>query len=355
MATTPPASIDWNAKLRHFLQTVAFCLTIAGLHYAFRPERSFTPGLVYSLSIGITTWALIDFGSHLFPSARQSGWPSGLWGKLLPVAGIASGYVIGTSIADTWFGWSTWANATQQHLLLSGFVSAVIGAIVTYYFYSKGKAAYLEQKISEANRLAAEARLKLLETQLEPHMLFNTLANLRVLIGADPVRAQAMLDHIIAYLRSTLSASRSSSQSLEREFDRLRDYLELMTVRMGPRLRYTLDLPPELAQCAVPSLLLQPLVENSIQHGLEPKVDGGTLTVRARRNADTLTLEVCDTGMGFDPTDPAFTHPPSADHGFGVQQVRERLDAAFGSRATITFIASRAEGTRATLCFPLTP
>ena len=308
MATTPLASIDWNAKLRHFLQTVAFCLTIAGLHYAFRPERTFAPGLVYSLSIGITTWALIDFGSHLFPSARQSGWPSGVWGKLLPVAGIASGYVIGTSIADTWFGWSTWANATQQHLLLSGFVSAVIGAIVTYYFYSKGKAAYLEQKISEANRLAAEARLKLLETQLEPHMLFNTLANLRVLIGADPARAQAML-----------------------------------------------DLPPELAQCAVPSLLLQPLVENSIQHGLEPKVEGGTLTVRARRNADTLTLEVCDTGMGFDHTDPAFTHPPSADHGFGVQQVRERLDAAFGSRATITFIASRAEGTRATLCFPLTP
>ena len=347
-------SIDWYEKLRHFVQTLAFCMTIAGLHYAFRPDRAFAPPLVYSLSIGITTWILIDFGAHFFPSARQTGWPSGLWGKLLPVVGIALGYVIGTSIADAWFGWSTWANASRQNLLFSGFVSAVIGTIVTYYFYSKGKAAYLEQKVSEANRLAAEARLKLLETQLEPHMLFNTLANLRVLIGADPVRAQSMLDHIIAYLRSTLSASRTSSHSLEREFDRLRDYLELMMVRMGPRLRYTLDLPPELAQHAIPSLLLQPLVENSIQHGLEPKVEGGTLTVRARRNADTLTLEVCDTGMGFDPSDAAFTQPPLADRGFGVQQVRERLDAAFGSSATINFVASRAEGTRATLCFPLT-
>jgi LytS/YehU family sensor histidine kinase len=344
--------IDWLAKLRSGLQTTAFCLAIAGLHFAFRPDIAYDAALVYSLSIGLTTWLLIDFGADLSPSSRATGWPTGLWGKLLPVVGIAAGYGIGVTLADSWFGWSSWAGASRRQLFLSALVSAVIGTIVTYYFYSRGRSAHLEQKVTEATRLATEARLKLLEAQLEPHMLFNTLANLRMLIGLDANRAQAMLDHIIAYLRATLSASRTSSHPLQREFDRLHDYLELMTVRMGPRLRYTLDLPAELVQHPVPTLLLQPLVENSIQHGLEPKVEGGSLTISARRDGDTVVLEVADTGMGFDPTDPAFTHPPSPDKGFGVQQIRERLAAVYGPKGTIEFIAAKAGGTRATIHFP---
>ena len=344
--------IDWLAKLRSGLQTMAFCLAIAALHYAFRPEQPYEIGLVYSLSIGLTTWLLIDFGAELSPSARATGWPTGLWGMLLPVVGIALGYVIGVTMADTWFGWSSWAGASRRQLILSGLVSAIIGVIVTYYFYSRGRSAHLEQKVNEATRLATEARLKLLEAQLEPHMLFNTLANLRMLIGLDATRAQDMLDHIIAYLRATLSASRASTHPLQREFDRLHDYLELMTVRMGPRLRYTLDLPTDLAQHHVPTLLLQPLVENSIQHGLEPKVEGGRLSISARREGDTLVLEVADTGMGFDPADPAFTHPAAPDKGFGVQQIRERLAAVYGSKGTIEVIAGHAVGTRVSIHFP---
>lgn len=339
--------IDWLAKLRTGLQTTAFCLAIAGLHYAFRPDRPYEIGLVYSLCIGLSTWLLIDFGAELSPSARATGWPSGLWGKLLPVVGIVLGYVIGTTMADAWFGWSSWAGASRRQLILSGLISAVIGVIVTYYFYSRGKSAHLEQKISEATRLTTEARLKLLEAQLEPHMLFNTLANLRMLIGIDARRAQDMLDHIIAYLRATLAASRASSHPLEREFERLRDYLELMTVRMGHRLRYTLNLPPELAQHGVPTLLLQPLVENSIKHGLEPKVDGGSLTISARREGEDLVLEVSDTGLGFDPTLP--------ERGFGVAQIRERLATVYGPKGTIEFIASHAAGTRAIVRFPYQP
>ena len=154
-------------------------------------------------------------------------------------------------------------------------------------------------KMAEARRHAGEARLKLLETQLEPHMLFNTLANLRALIAVDPPRAQRMLDHMIAYLRATLDASRATTHPLQAEFDRLRDYLELMAIRMGPRLSYTLQLPTELAQQPVPTLLLQPLVENAIQHGLEPKVEGGQHHgARRARKAARCVLEVIDTGVG---------------------------------------------------------
>ncbi len=343
--------IDWLSKLRSGLQTTAFCLAISGLHYAFRPHVPYEIAAVYSLCIGLLSWFFIDFGSALFPSAQTTGWPTGPWGALLPVVGIALGYVLGTTLADTWFGWSSWAGQSPRQLFLSGLVSAVIGIVVTYYFYSRGKSAHLEQKIGEANRLATEARLKLLETQLEPHMLFNTLANLRMLISIDAGRAQDMLDHIIAYLRATLAASRASNHPLEQEFDRLHDYLELMTVRMGPRLRYTLDLPPELTAHSVPTLLLQPLVENSIQHGLEPKVEGGNLAIRARREGAFLVLEVADTGLGFDPAEAA-SRPSASGRGFGLQQVRERLAAVYGTAATIEFIASPQAGTRASIRFP---
>ena len=150
---------------------------------------------------------------------------------------------------------------------------------------------------------------------------------------------------MIAYLRATLNASRTGSHPLSAEFDRLHDYLELMTVRMGSRLHYTLDLPEDLREQPVPSLLLQPLVENSIRHGLEPKVDGGNITVQARRNGTLLTLEVSDTGVGMGST------PPN-DVGFGLAQVRERLATAYGNQAVMHFMDSPAGGTKASITFP---
>ena len=176
-------------------------------------------------------------------------------------------------------------------------------------------------------------------------MLFNTLANLRALIATDPERATAMLDRLNDYLRATLSGSLASTHSLQAEFDRLRDYLELMAVRMGPRLHYTLDLPPDLAAQPVPPLLLQPLVENSIKHGLEPKVEGGSIRVIARREGGALVLEVIDTGVGLS------TEPESAK-GFGLTQVRERLKTTYGSLSAISFVANCAGGTSASITFP---
>ena len=180
-------------------------------------------------------------------------------------------------------------------------------------------------------------------------MLFNTLANLRVLIGLDAARAQDMLDRLVAYLRATLEASRATSHSLQAEFDRLGDYLELMAVRMGPRLRFTLDLPPMLAHLQVPPLLLQAVVENSIKHGLEPKIEGGAIVISARQDQGLLTLEVADTGVGS-PTD--LNHPPEHAGSFGLAQVRERLHTRFGALGTINFIAAHAQGMRVSITFP---
>lgn len=163
-----------------------------------------------------------------------------------------------------------------------------------------------------------------------------------MLIGADPARAQAMLDRLIAFLRATLNASRSGEMhALAAEFERLADYLALMAVRMGPRLVVRLDLPEELRAAAVPPLLLQPLVENAIRHGLEPQVEGGRIAVAARRDGERLLLEVRDTGVGL-------SSPASQQVGgtrFGLTQVRERLAALYGSKARLTLDgAADAEG-----------
>ena len=329
---------DWLAKLRHFLQVLAFCLAIAAIQFAFSSDRPYEFPLVYSLAIGVSTWALIDFGRHLVQSAAETGWPLGASGLALTMGGMVGGYLIGTLAGDAWFGMSSWHDEHgRNHLRNSILITLLASTAGSYYFYTVNKSAYLERKMREARSHASEAQLKLLESQLEPHMLFNTLANLRVLIGADPPRAQRMLDHMIAYLRATLNASRATTHTLQAEFDRLRDYLELMAVRMGPRLAYTLELPPELAQLQVPTLLLQPLVENSIQHGLEPKVEGGRITVTARRDGGTLTLEVSDTGAGT-------SQPAAKGSGFGMTQVRERLATLYGSAATLEFSAEEGNG-----------
>jgi len=342
--------IDWIAKLQHLLQTLAFCLAVATLQYAFTPHRPYGPPVVYSVLIGVTIWAVVDLGRHLVPSAAATGWPPGWQGAALVAAGIAAGYFFGSYAGDLVcraFGLYPegvmihTASETRANVL----VTVLAGIAGCYWFYSRSRSEFLERRVGEVQRHADEARLKLLETQLEPHMLFNTLANLRALIGVDAPRAQRMLDHMIAYLRATLDASRTTSHPLQAEFDRLRDYLELMAIRMGPRLQYALELPPDLAQLPVPALLLQPLVENGIKHGLEPKVEGGRIAVRARREGDALVLEVLDTGVGD-------TRGAHAGSGFGLAQVRERLAALHGDRARLDFVLSR-QGAHATVVLPI--
>ena len=351
----PAPKIDWIDKLRYLLQTLAFSLAIAAIQYAIRPERPYEFPLVYSLAIGSLTWACIDFGRHLFPSRAATGWPAGWAGGALPACGIVLGYLGGTALADAWFGFSSWEAIGRAQLRVSVVITLVAGLAVTYFFYTRGKAAYLQAHMAQAQRDATETRLKLLEAQLEPHMMFNTLANLRVLIATDPPRAQAMLDHLIAYLRATLGGARAALHPLQDEFARLADYLEIMAVRMGPRLAFALDLPDALRAVPVPPLLLQPLVENAIRHGLEPQVAGGQIDVRASTRpgpgGSLLVLEVVDSGVGLGATPAHDTDRPGSH--FGLAQVRERLATLYGAQGTLELIAGNTRGTCARVTFPL--
>ncbi|TXT34261.1 MAG: histidine kinase [Comamonadaceae bacterium] len=338
-----------SPTLSRALQAAAFNTAIALGITAFG-VHDFISNLVYSQSIGLSIWLLVDMGQYKLIPDYPTQWRRLFW--LVPLC-VVAGYLAGTGLAGKLMshsGFDDWVNHPRKAF---GFllVSLAAGGVITYFFFSRLQLASAREAMAQtqaqaeaAQRQATEFQLKLLQSQLEPHMLFNTLANLRALIHHNPAQAQHMLDHLVAYLRATLSSSRTTLHPLQTEFDRLRDYLELMAVRMGPRLSYVFDLPSELASVPVPALLLQPLVENAIQHGLEPKIEGGNITVQARLEGPTLILEVHDTGVGL----PAGECPA----GFGLTQVRERLATLYGAQATIEFIACHAFTTGVRVTFP---
>jgi signal transduction histidine kinase len=305
--------------------------------------------LVYSFVIGFCCWignvlgrlaaaAVVDLwrqrrGLTSSVDSLGNGW--GLIGAGA-VVGLLLGPPTGLSISDALTGYtspSLWrldSNVARITLTIS-----LLGSLVgVYLFGNMERLANARTQAEAAQRLAAENQLQLLQSQLEPHMLFNTLANLRVLIGLDPARAQAMLDHLIAFLRATLMASRQPQHALQAEFAHLADYLALMTVRMGSRLQVAFDLPAELAALPVPPLLLQPLVENAIKHGLEPKLAGGRIIISAGRDGNSLHLTVRDTGVGL------HAAATTAGTAFGLEQVRSRLQALHNGQASLTLQAA---------------
>jgi signal transduction histidine kinase len=346
---------------------VLLCLSIAWLMNAM-DSHGFGKKAVYSFCIGFLCWGLTE-GGRLLQAAvidllrrrralppSPSGFDTG-WRGIVPATIVATmlGPPLGLSLGDLLTGGTTpsllhW-DATNTRVTVAMTVIASLASI--FVLSTMERLSSARAQAEAAQRLAAENQLRLLQSQLEPHMLFNTLANLRVLIGLDPPRAQAMLDRMIAYLRSTLEASRADRHALAAEFERIADYLALMAVRMGPRLQVVLDLPEDLRSVPVPPLLLQPLVENAIKHGLEPKIEGGRIEVQARRDGATLQLQVRDTGLGPGQGGTAGT-AGTAGTGFGLSQVRQRLSTLHGERASLKMqaAADTEGGTLVTLLLP---
>ena len=151
----------------------------------------------------------------------------------------------------------------------------------------------------QAERRATEAQLQLLQAQIEPHFLFNTLANVLSLIEHDAPRAKLMLESFTDYLRASLGELRREHSSVGAELDMASAYLQLLQLRMDERLRFRIEASEAARRVVVPPLLLQPLIENAIQHGLEPKVEGGEVVVRASVEGDRLRLVVEDNGLGL--------------------------------------------------------
>jgi hypothetical protein len=213
---------------------------------------------------------------------------------------------------------------------------------------SRARAASATAAEEGLKRQLAEAQLKMMQAQVEPHFLFNTLASVDYLIETDPARASMMQKNLIQYLRAALPQMREGSTTLGKELALVRSYLEILKVRMDDRLQFAITVPQGLMSAQFPPMVLQSLVENAIKHALEPKPEGGSITVTADIANGNLRVTVADTGLGFG----AASKPGT---GVGLNNVRERLAALYSGRARFTIEANSPSGTIATVEVPYEP
>jgi sensor histidine kinase YesM len=333
----------WSTLGGEFLRVLVYNVVIA---FFLSTVAGYALGvsLVYSNCIGLSIYALVR-GSCFLRGQSRPGW-------LDAVVGIPLGFVLGF-VLGTWANGRTLAYVldTYPHVgLISGLTALLFGAIAIYHFHGQARIQEAEAQAqaerlqrTEQEALATHAELARLQAQIEPHFLFNTLSNVVGLIDTDPAAARSMLFDLTALLRTSLARSRRTDVSLGEELEMLRAYLGIMAIRMGPRLSWSVEADDDVLKAHLPPLLVQPLVENAIRHGLEPKPEGGRLAIRCRRQHDKVMIEVEDGGRGFG---------DGGSEGVGLANVRERLRACYGAGAALSLETNAAGGVTARLELP---
>ena len=258
---------------------------------------------------------------------------------------IVSGLLIGRSLAQMFtIDGMFWGIVV---FTAAGIAIGVVAATLLVYREREARA-FAELQASESQRYqlekqVLEARLKLMQAQIEPHFLFNTLANVQHLVEANPPLAAATLESLITYLRAALPEMREDGTTLGRETAMAQAYLDIQRLRMGPRLDFSIDIPDHLRSASFPPMMLLTLVENAIKHGLDPLQQGGNISVRAALADGALIVSVVDTGQGLS---------SSAGLGVGLSNIRERLAALYGKTAKLLLEENLPQGLAARILIP---
>jgi sensor histidine kinase YesM len=227
----------------------------------------------------------------------------------------------------------------------------IVASMVAKIVYAGRVKAEVKQRshkrppMPRASSAVVEARMAAMQAQIEPHFLFNTLASIDHLIEVDPPRASKMQKNLISLLRASMPALREGGTDLARELAVVRPYLEILKVRMEERLQIDVNVSEGLESAEFPPMMLQSLVENAIKHGLEPKPEGGTLSVTAEIVHGKLAVSVADTGVGFG-------RAATAGTGVGLTNIRERLKLLYRSAAEVRIAENKPAGTRVTIVVP---
>lgn len=336
-----------------FNTCIALAVTLMALAFGGRVDiiKTFGWNFVIAQSIGLTVHALFELSTRVLSMERIEAFSSRarivFYGGI-PIAGVLIGYAIGLSLLGVDI--ARIVRDTPRVVLAIVIVSVIVSTVMYRHVSGKARLARAEAdrereraKAIELQRQAVDAQLAALQAQIEPHFLFNTLATIVSLIDGAPDKARLMLERLIELLRATLAASRRERTTLGQEAALIAAYLDILQIRMGARLRYTIEVPPDLADVRIPPLSLQPLVENSIKHGLEPKLDGGTVRLSARKAGGVLLLDVEDDGLGF-------SAQPGA--GVGLANLRHRIASMYGDQARLV-VQELAPGTRVRMTLPL--
>jgi sensor histidine kinase YesM len=326
--------VSLDHVLRTLVITIFINCFIALFLYVLKFDHSFYTLLVFSQTIGISICSCIHIALFCVrPSHYFSLYPT-----------VAMGLICGILLALSIIPFLSDVTLTSVVQWQTIFLGLSFGTVLSLFFIFKKQLQTTEIQLQEeqiklltSEKNALQMHLSLLQAQIEPHFLFNTLANIEGLLKQDAERAGAMLQNLTRYLRRSLSKSRKSHVTLREEIEMIRAYLEIFQIRMGNRLRYQIEIDPLLNEITVPPMILQPLVENSILHGLEPKAEGGEIIVMAHYQNDKMVLEVMDTGQGLGSAN---------KQGVGMNNVKERLALFYGRNATLQISENSPQGLR---------
>jgi hypothetical protein len=311
--------LHWDLLAAYLIATLLMIVTVAVINLTERLPRR---------------WQLASLGAALLgcaPLIRLIAWQ---WGVL---RGVAHGPV-------------PWITPRSSSIVLESMAFGCLAA-VPIYLRRRRQLRIRALRHAKLQRVKAqsqetEARLQSLQAQIEPHFLFNTLAHIVRLHQVDAQRGRQMLRSLADYMRSALPQMRGTGFTLARELALTRSYIEVQQIRMGERLRFQFDVPAALLDARVPAMTVLTLAENAVKHGLGPKAEGGTLRIEASLQGETLEVVVCDDGVGLQ---------LGAGTGHGLSNTQSRLEAAYGSRASLEIGNQPAGGVRAALLLPFAP
>ena len=314
---------------------------IAVLLTAIKFGQGFQNNLIISQCIGFSIYganiAVIPlFGRTTRPSVQVA----------IIIGAVLFGAIVGTVLGSLAVGMGPAALFGERLTFFTQIVlvGILFGLLVSYVFISLERISEERLQRIESEKAAMEAELRLVQSQMEPHFLFNTLANVRSLIDSDPGKAGEMLETFVAFLRTSLRTSRERTVALSQELDVVKNYLDLFTTRMGQRLRYRIDLPDAIRSVRIPPLLVQPLVENAVKHGLEPSIGGGEITIAAERADGKIRIRVADSGVGIGET--------AGGSGIGLENVRRRLAIMYGDAGRLVIEENEPSGVKVVIEIP---
>jgi sensor histidine kinase YesM len=294
---------------------------------------SFVVATVFSQCIGMLCWTTAALAAPYFHAAAGRARQVALWITLYFLDGVA-GAAVAREICARVFGASLGGKSAIFSLAIGASIAVLVGVAMAVIHelrrnLESSQQALRDRELEDAKlkRAKSDAELAALQARINPHFLFNTLNSIAALINEDPARAEEATWQLSSLFRYALQANARSLVTVDEEITIVRRYLEIETLRLGDRLRYQIDVAPSLGVREIPALLLQPLVENAIKHGIAPQVRGGTVEVTGHETEQALVFTVADTGPG-DGT--------QSGAGMALDNIRQRLTAMYGEGAAVT-------------------
>ena len=323
------SSVRAHPNLWGWFANFLFCTTV-GIAVSSTFESRVAHSLLVSYSIGFSVHICIHSGIKLLVPRVNSHFVI----VAMTIVGIVIGLMVGgLIIAGRPLLFLQENSSPLAFALLFGILGVIGFRLLFELWAARGKLEQAERDALLHDKALAEAELRVLQAQMEPHFLFNTLSNVISLIQTNPNRAARLLEQLTLVLRATLSRTRASDATLGDELELVRAYLEIQAQRMDGRLQHSVTASEEVAGLRLPPLLVQPLVENAILHGVEPSVKGGTVLVSAELVANQVEIKIQDDGVGLDGDD-------SGAAGECIANIRERLRSVYGENASLALTES---------------